>query len=214
MSNEPTDVGPAVGGNLPVSQADKDQVLHLLQTAFDDGRLTSEELSARTEAATLADTFDDLIPLTRDLVPLDQHRTYTLQTESTTTTARIDPTNAESSPDWMIAIFSGSSRKGNWRVRKNTTAFTLFGGAELDLSQATFEDSVVEITVLCAFGGVDITVPPGTQVIDRTAGALFGGIDVKHPETIDPNQPTVVIKGFVMFGGVDVKPPKPKKDKP
>lgn len=210
MSNEPTDVGPAVGGHLPVSQADKDQVLHLLQLAFDDGRLTFDELSTRSEAATTADTFDDLIPLTRDLVPLDQTRTYTLETESATVPATVSPTNSDD-PDWLVAVFSGSSRKGNWHVHKKTTALTVFGGADLDLSQATFEADVIEITVLCAFGGIDIIVPKGARVIDRTAGALFGGIDVKHPEDIDANQPTIIVKGFVMFGGVDVKPPKQKK---
>lgn len=213
MSNEPTDVGPAVGGHLPVSQQDKDQVLHLLQAAHDDGRLTFDELTSRTEAAVAADTFDDLIPLTRDLVPLDQRRTYTLETEPSAH-AIVDPTAAHDNPDWLIAVFSGSSRKGNWRVRKKTTTIAAFGGVDVDLSQAVFESDVIEITTFCAFGGVTIIVPEGTRVIDRTAGALFGGIDVKHPAVTDPDQPTVIVKGFVMFGGVDVKPPKQKKKWP
>ena len=65
---EPTNVGPVVGGNLRASDADRDQVATLLSTAYAEGRLTREEHDERIGELMVAKTFDDLIPLTRDLV--------------------------------------------------------------------------------------------------------------------------------------------------
>lgn len=212
MSNydEPTDVGPAVGGDQPVSDADKSQVLRLLQTAADDGRLTSDELESRQDAARSAQTLDDLIPLTRDLVPLDQPATYVV----TSPEPAVRQTRAESdeaSSATLLAVFSGSSRKGNWVVPERISAFAAFGGIEIDFSRATFTSDVVEVTIFAMFGGVTVVVPAGAQVIDRAAGGLFGGMDITTPDTVDPNVPTIIIKGFAVFGGADVKPPKVRR---
>src|SRR4051812_38735267 len=68
---EPTQAGPAAGGSLRASDADRDQVAALLGAAYAEGRLTSEEHDERLEQVLVARTFDDLIPLTADLVPLE-----------------------------------------------------------------------------------------------------------------------------------------------
>ena len=65
---EPTDVGPAYGGDLAVNASDKTKVLTLLDAALAEGRITPAEHAERTQAANQAQTFDDLVPLTRDLV--------------------------------------------------------------------------------------------------------------------------------------------------
>ena len=70
---------------------------------------------------------------------------------------------------------------------------------------ATFASDVVELTIICGFGGVDVLVPPGVNVRNETL-ALFGGTDLKRIEP-GPGAPTIVLKGLVMFGGVDAKAP-------
>ena len=65
---EPTNVGPIAGGNLRASDADREQVATLLSTAYAEGRLTLEEHDDRIDQLMAAKTFDDLIPITRDLV--------------------------------------------------------------------------------------------------------------------------------------------------
>ena len=65
---EPTNVGPIAGGNLRASDADREQVATLLSTAYAEGRLTREEHDERIDQLMAAKTFDDLIPITRDLV--------------------------------------------------------------------------------------------------------------------------------------------------
>lgn len=209
VNPEPTDVGPAVGGDLAVTDVDKQQVVQLLQTAHDDGRLTPEELLTRQAQAQRAETFDDLIPLTRDLVPLDQPRTFTLSTSPDSAV----PETGDGTSESIVAVFSGSSRKGNWLVPKSLNILAVFGGAELDLTSATFEDNVCEITVFCAFGGAEVTVPDHARVVNRAAGGLFGGMDITYPDDIDPQAPTIIIKGFAFFGGASVGPKKKAKKK-
>src|SRR4030095_16541746 len=65
---EPTNVGPIAGGNLRASDADREQVATLLSTAYAEGRLSREEHDERVDQLMVAKTFDDLIPITRDLV--------------------------------------------------------------------------------------------------------------------------------------------------
>lgn len=192
---EPTDVGPAYGGNLAVNDSGKTKVLTLLDAAVAEGRITPAEHAERTQAAHQADTFDDLVPLTRDLVVVPG--------PAATPTWSSAPVGPDTGPEMIVAIFSGAARKGVWQPRRNLSVLTLFGGAELDLTQAVFTDNVCEINVFCLFGGIEITVPDGATVRNE-AIAIFGGAEAK---TIPPapTGPTVVVKGFVGFGGVEVR---------
>lgn len=197
---EPTDVGPAFGGNLPVNDGDKTKVITLLDTALQEGRITPAEHVERSQAAHQAETFDDLVPLTRDLVALDVARPAQPQAWSSA------PGSGDQGPELIVAIFSGASRRGRWQPRRNLSVLTLFGGTELDLTQAVFTDNVCEINVFCMFGGVDVRVPVGTDVRNE-AIAIFGGSDTKTQPAV-PGAPTVIVKGFVGFGGVEVRGPK------
>jgi Domain of unknown function (DUF1707) len=199
---EPTNVGPVVGGNLRASDADRDQVATLLSTAYAEGRLTREEHDERVGELMVAKTFDDLIPLTRDLVIAGSPAPLAAPQSASRFT--IDATGQDLQPDKMIAIFGGVSRTGRWRVRKKIQAFALFGGMDLDLRDAVFEAPVVEIAGFWCFGGLDMKVPEGIDVRDQTAG-IFGGTDVRDIGDPVPGAPTLVIKGVALFGGVSVR---------
>jgi hypothetical protein len=201
---EPTYVGPIAGGNLRASDADREQVVTVLSTAYAEGRLSHEEHDERLTRAMAAKTFDDLIPITHDLVvvapPTDPRA-------SAPADFRIDTQSAIPEPDRMIAVFGGVTRTGTWRVRKNIQALALFGGIDLDLRNAIFENPVVEISGLWCFGGLDIKVPAGMEVRDQTAG-VFGGTEIKDLGEPQPGAPVLIIKGLALFGGVSVKGPK------
>jgi len=68
MPYEPTDVGPRAGGDLPASPHDRQLVVNLLVAARAVGRLMDWDFSHRMMIAQTARTFDDLIPITRDLM--------------------------------------------------------------------------------------------------------------------------------------------------
>lgn len=201
---EPTHVAPVVSGALRASDADRDQVATLLSTAFAEGRITREEHDERLDAVLRAKTFDDLVPITRDLVPAPSVQPLIASTPATTTSNLLDTSYVHDEPERMVAIFSGATRKGRYRMRRSTQTVAVFGGVDLDLREATFEAPVVEITGLWCFGGLDIKVPDAVEVRDETIG-IFGGADVSKVAPATPGAPVLVIKGLALFGGVSVR---------
>ena len=65
-SQDPAD---AERGRLRAGHADREQAVEELKTAFVDGRLTKDDLAARTGRALAARTYADLAALTADLPP-------------------------------------------------------------------------------------------------------------------------------------------------
>lgn len=182
----------------------------MLSTAYAEGRLTHDEYDERTDQVLAAKTFDELIPITRDLVyagPMPP------STAPKPTGAYVDSAHAADEPDRMVAIFSGVDRKGRWRIRRRTQALALFGGMDLDLREAVFDASEVEISGLWCFGGLDVKVPEGVEVRDHTMG-IFGGTDTKKVDPPEPGAPVLILKGLALFGGIDVKTVRPKKKRP
>jgi hypothetical protein len=204
---EPDHVGPVPGGHLRASDHDRDQVAEVLDTAFTEGRLSREEHDERLDQLLRAKTFDDLVGLTRDLVVVGSPAPVAQQQS---TSYAVDPSAASSETDRMVAVFSGAERKGRWRVRRRIEAYAVFGGVDLDLREAVFESSVVEINGIWCFGGLDIKVPEGVEVRNEVMG-IFGGSDVKHVGDPQPGAPVLVLKGVALFGGVSVRGPRPSR---
>jgi Domain of unknown function (DUF1707) len=65
----PQDPAAADGGRLRAGHADREQVIETLKDAFVRGRLTRDELDARTGRALAARTYAELATLTADLPP-------------------------------------------------------------------------------------------------------------------------------------------------
>ncbi len=221
MNEEPTDVGPAVGGDLAIQETDRSHVITLLTAATNEGRLPAPERDRRIEVAQRATTFDDLVPLTRDLVAPDQQPSWNILPavqstplnppavpQSSYSVANTNETTQGSS-DQMIAIFSGVTRRGIWRVKPTLTAFACFGGVELDLTEAILESKEIHINQFCMFGGLDIIVPRGMDIRDSVV-SVFGGTTAKKLEPGRPDAPVIYIHGLNLFGGTTIKHPKRK----
>ena len=198
---EPSDVGPIAGGNIPATEADRAQVASLLRAAASEGRLTPAELDTRLAQVAAADTFDDLIPLTRDLVNA-QPSPRVWQGS-----ALAVPAGAPSEQTIGLGVFSGGVVTPTSAIAPSYTTVAVFGGVKLDLTRAPFVNNVCEVQVLCLFGGVDVFVPPGVAVQNRTL-AIFGGAEVGRLHDTAYNAPTVIVRGICAFGGVNVKHPK------
>ncbi len=199
------DPTPGRPSGLRASDEDRAKVAAVLSTAFAEGRLTHEEHEERLDAAMRARTFDQLVPLTEDLVPLDRPLPVTAPRSG----PPVDRSSTSETPDRFMAMFGGFERKGAWRVRRQSQMLTMFGGGELDLTEATLEADTVEVSGLTMFGGVEIIVPEGVAVRNETV-AIFGGSEVKVP-TPPAGAPTLVVKGLVMFGGIEIRTPKKKR---
>jgi len=178
-------------------------VANVLSTAYAEGRLTREEHDERLSQVMAARTFEELIPLTQDLVYTGAAPAPAPSTNPQSS-ALLDTTSPNPEPDRMVAVFGGSSRKGKWRVRRKIEAYALFGGQDLDMREATFESPVTEISGFWCFGGMEIKVPEGIEVHDQVMG-IFGGTDISKVGDHAPGAPILVIKGVALFGGVSVK---------
>ncbi|GAA0680702.1 DUF1707 domain-containing protein [Kitasatospora atroaurantiaca] len=197
---------PVAEAELRASDADRERVADLLRDAYAEGRLTMEEHSERIEAAYNAKTFGELAPLTRDL---PAHRPISMEKPPLADVRPPLPPARQESPS-MVAIFGGASRKGRWRVGSHLRAVAVFGGVEIDLTDAVFESPEVVIEVAAVFGGVDIKVPENVSLHGGGVG-IFGGFDVKEQTAADPYAPVVRVKGAAVFGGCEAKPRRGKK---
>ena len=197
--------GPVTNGTIRASDADREQVATVLSTAYAEGRLSRDEHDERLTRTMAAKTFDDLVPVTHDLVVMAPSPRPAAPAGQPG--YLVDTTATATGPDRMVAIFSGVTRKGRWRVPRSIQSLAVFGGVDLDLTQATFESPVVEITGFWCFGGVDIKVPPGVGVQDQVVG-IFGGSEVKDVGDPQPGAPTLVVRGLALFAGVSVKGPR------
>jgi len=104
-----------------------------------------------------------------------------------------------------VNVFSGSKQHIYSKNFKGGEVVSIFGGCDLNLSQADFSDTIVlEITAI--FGGVKIIVPP-TWTVKSDVVAVFGGLDDKRSVLSVTEEPRkiIIIKGLALFGGVDIR---------
>lgn len=79
----------------------------------------------------------------------------------------------------------------------------VFGGAEINLTQADFANTV-KVELVAIFGGAKLIVPANWEIRSETA-AVFGGIDDKRDITAIANpEKTIFLEGTVIFGGVEI----------
>jgi hypothetical protein len=103
----------------------------------------------------------------------------------------------------LFAAFSGLNKRYASKDFEGGTATALFGGIELDFTEASIaKDATLE--VFTAFGGIDIRVPD-TWNVEVTGLPLFGGWEDKTKKPSDPHAPTLKIRGTCLFGGTEIK---------
>lgn len=103
-------------------------------------------------------------------------------------------------------IFSGSKRRITDQEFKGGKISNIFGGTEIDLSQAKLAEGKVELTIECIFGGVTLIVPSDWKVI-LNVNSIMGGFADKRNIIREPSDPTrtLVIRGSSIFGGGEIK---------
>jgi class 3 adenylate cyclase len=179
-----------------VADADRDRTVTQLRESVVEGSLTLDEFSERVGSALQATTRADLLAVTADLPRARQAAEHL-------------PEPAGASPRkkrrWYVAVMSGHSTKGRWRISGKTNAVAVMGGIDMDLRQAEIEGPEVEITAVAFWGGIDITVPEGFDV-ELRGFSLMGGRDITLRDApIVPGSPRIVVNGFAIMGGIDVK---------
>jgi predicted membrane protein len=106
-------------------------------------------------------------------------------------------------------VFGGLERRMTSQDFQGGYVTAIFGGIELDLTEANMVASEATLAITAIFGGVEVRVPPTWQVAFRGA-PIFGGVEDKTrtaraDDPANPNPKTLVITGAVIFGGLEIK---------
>ncbi|WP_439881106.1 LiaF transmembrane domain-containing protein [Pontibacter sp. MBLB2868] len=127
--------------------------------------------------------------------PNEQEASFNLLGNDTSTEDYVDST----------AIFGGVKKNIISKNFRGGEIVSVFGGTELNLSQADIQQPVVLETTQI-FGGTTLIIPPNWEVKSE-AVAILGGIDDKRPILhggYDPNK-VLILKGTTMLGGLNIK---------
>lgn len=112
-----------------------------------------------------------------------------------------------SSEDYLdtVNFFSGLKKNVTSQNFKGADIVTVFGGTDVNLSNADFEERVV-IDISCVFAGTTLNIPNNWQ-INSDVTSVFGGIEDKRPlELVEKaeNKKIVVLHGSCIFGGIEI----------
>lgn len=112
----------------------------------------------------------------------------------------MDPVPAEKTTTLHLALLGGLQRRGPWQLRRRTIAISPVGGADLDLTEATFPDGEATVIKVSLVGGVKLTVPEGVNV--AIEGFNLVGRRSSGTGPLVPGAPTVRVFAYGIFGGV------------
>ena len=177
--------------SLRVSDAERDETLRILGEHASVGRLTLDELEERSGRALAAKTRGDLATLTGDL-PQEAGQ------------GRPAPATARKPVRWMVAILSGSHRRGRFRAVGSINAVSIMGGDEIDLREAEIEGGELTINLVAIMGGANIYIPESVE-LDVGGFSLMGGnTEVGADRPPRPGAPVIRILAWNLMGGATI----------
>lgn len=188
------------------TQGTREQVIEKLTLNYAHNNLDDEEFELRLSRATNTESTAELMLLVEDLPDFAEAKkpVSRKQPEEGDIALNTGVVREEGS---LVAILGGTSRKGVWQPPRNLRIFAMLGGVDLDFTNAEMAPGTTEVTVFTFMGGIDIVVPPGLNV-DVSGVPLMGGFDDRSSGMVNPDAPTLRIRGVAIMGGVDVKLPR------
>ena len=110
----------------------------------------------------------------------------------------------------LVSIFEGQHLRSKAAPFYGGKVMSMFGGALIDLREATPAPTGVYLDVVVALGGVSLVVPEGWRV--KFEGTIIaGGFQDDTRTTADEDVPTVTVTGIVFMGGVQATTKSPSE---
>src|SRR5712692_7800830 len=187
MTRTSSSVATMEDASFRVSDADREQAVISLRDHLLAGRLTLEEFSERVEVALRARFGGELARVREDLP----------EVSSEVASSRRRPAR------FTVALLGHVTRRGRLRLRRWTFAAGALGDLDFDLREATIDLPRTAVTVLVAFGNVDVYVPEGVNV-DVGGFTIFGHRREWGRDAARPEAPAVHVRALGCFGTVDV----------
>jgi hypothetical protein len=100
------------------------------------------------------------------------------------------------------AIFGVRKEKVIARNYAGGRIIAFMGGCELDLTKADMEQGSAELEVIVVWGGIEIKVPEGWEVIGNTV-PIMGGADIRTKAA--PGGRRLIVNGLAIMAGIDIK---------
>jgi hypothetical protein len=184
--------------SLRVSDAERDQTLHVLGDHAAVGRLTLDELEERSSRALTAKTRGELATLTGDL-PVESDLA-----QPAPAPGQPAPALAKKPVRWMVAIMSGSQRRGRFRAVGRINIIAFMGGDEIDLREAEIEDGGLTLNVVTVMGGATIYIPDSVE-LDVGGFSLMGAnTEIGSDRPPRPGAPVIRLRGWHFMGGATI----------
>jgi hypothetical protein len=178
---------------LRVSDAERDAVLRTLGDHAAVGRLTLDELEDRSGRVLNAKTRGELATLTSDL-PREAGQP-----------GAPEPAAARRKPvRWMVAIMSGSQRRGRFRAVGSINAIAIMGGDEIDLREAEIEGGELTVNLFAIMGGSNIYVPDSVELDVGGFSFMGGHEEIGSERPPRPGAPLIRIRVYTLMGGASI----------
>ena len=181
----------------------REQVIDQLIVNYGHEALSLEEFESRLDKALVSDNRLELKELVSDL-EIQADNSYAEQKREALELDLEYDYGAAEDVEYAVNVFGGSNRSGEWTVPKEIRMFNLFGGGEIDFTDAKFTHPSVRIKLFTLFGGATIYVREDINAVSKII-SIFGGTDNSAPSNPGRRGPVVVVHGFVMFGGTSIK---------
>jgi len=101
------------------------------------------------------------------------------------------------------AIFGGVEKSIHSKSFKGANIMALFGGVEIDLTNAKAIETGCVVNVTALFGGAEIRVPKDWNII-VTGTPIFGGVEDKSEGGAE-GAVNVTLNATVAFGGLEIR---------
>ena len=105
-------------------------------------------------------------------------------------------------------LFGGVQKRVNVKEFRGGQLQSLFGGIEIDLRDADLAENQAVLHANALFGGIELRVPETWYVAARGQG-IFGGYtdSTRYTGPGDPGKATktLIVMGTAIFGGVEIR---------
>jgi hypothetical protein len=106
-----------------------------------------------------------------------------------------------------VTIFGGVKKNIFSKTFRGGELVTIFGGTEINLTQADVPHRIV-LDITQIFGGAKLIIPPHWKIQSEEIVSIFGSVEDKRPllpEASYDSGKILVLKGTNIFGGIDIK---------
>lgn len=117
--------------------------------------------------------------------------------------AAVRPKLSKAEREDAMAVLGGSDIRSTSADFKGSKASAIMGGVKLDLRKATIKKEAT-IEVFAFWGGIELLVPKGVLVKNKT-GVIMGGVEDKTEQENTKDAPVLYVVGDVIMAGVDIK---------